>query len=172
MYLKFRCKSQHYSIPNKTVCKCCGTSRIRWRGSELARQSCMWASKTWVSRRPLGKQLIETLRYPFSVYLPVPVRTSRPLFTPEKRPGYRVAWWLVITKWEENMGKYGKTWCRTRTPKSRYLKVSNVTKEVQSPPTPTPWICHSKCAAFTWNAYVVSICKELWFVREQCLAIQ
>ena len=60
--------------------------------------------------------------------LPVPVSTSRQLFNPEKRLGYRVAWWLlVITKYEKkNMGKYRKIWCKTtstRTPKSGYLKV-------------------------------------------------
>ena len=43
--------------------------------------------------------------------LPVPIliSMSRPLFTPEKRLGYHWAvWWLVITKYEKNMGKYGK----------------------------------------------------------------
>ena len=42
--------------------------------------------------------------------LPVPVlvSTSRPLFTPEKRLGYRVAWWLVITKYEKKKGKIEK----------------------------------------------------------------
>ena len=39
-----------------------------------------------------GGTIHGSLRYPFSVYeLPVPVSTSRPLFTPEKRLGYQVA---------------------------------------------------------------------------------
>ena len=43
--------------------------------------------------------------------LPVPVlvSTSKPVFTPDKWLGYRVARWLVINKYGEKTNKHGKT---------------------------------------------------------------
>ena len=61
--------------------------------------------KKCISKIGLNKIYSAHLKRPVFGKLPVPilVSTSRPLFTPEKRLGYWVAWWLVISK-------YGKTW--------------------------------------------------------------
>ena len=46
-----------------------------------------------------------TGKLPASVFVST---STRSLFTPEKRLGYRVAWWLVITKYGKK--KHGKIW--------------------------------------------------------------
>ena len=57
-----------------------------------------------------GNRHLKIPRFRCTGKLSVLVSTSRLLFTPEKRPGYRVAGWLVITKYEKtwkNIEKHG-----------------------------------------------------------------
>ena len=73
----------------------------QWKRRDSFASSChCWEPTACQGITGKGAFTIETLRYPFSVYgygkVTVFVSTSRPLFTPEKRLGYRVAWWLVI----------------------------------------------------------------------------
>ena len=79
----------HHVTEGWNLCEDCAT-KVKWKT----------LMRPWDTRfQCTGKS-----RLPVAIL----VRTSRPLFTLEKRLGYRVAWWLVMTKYEKkNMEKHG-----------------------------------------------------------------